>query len=175
MAKDAIFLLTIIASSLIMGSFAGSWNEEEEVAFAKKKVDESIHVAGKVLCQDCAEGWAQWVNGTDPIKGAKVSVTCMDKRKRVIYYGSDLTDKIGHFDIIMKKYQGKKPVDPKLCYLRLVKSPDPICHIATNFAGGKSGVKLRRPTMVYRDTIKYIVGPFYYTTPMCDEPDTTDD
>lgn len=28
-----------------------------------------IHVAGKVLCQDCSLSYDQWINGSDPIKG----------------------------------------------------------------------------------------------------------
>lgn len=28
-----------------------------------------IHVAGKVLCQDCSLSYEQWINGSEPIKG----------------------------------------------------------------------------------------------------------
>lgn len=28
-----------------------------------------IHVAGKVLCQDCSLNYDQWINGSEPIKG----------------------------------------------------------------------------------------------------------
>ena len=28
-----------------------------------------IHVGGKVLCQDCTQGWNEWVHGCKPIKG----------------------------------------------------------------------------------------------------------
>lgn len=104
--------------------------------------------------------------------GCKVSVTCLDDRSRVIYYGSDLTDEAGDFEMMINKYINGKMLNDKNCFLRLVSSPDPVCNIATDFAGGKTGVKLHRPTVVYRDIIKYVLGPFYYTTPMCDEPDT---
>ncbi|XP_009779882.1 pistil-specific extensin-like protein [Nicotiana sylvestris] len=134
-----------------------------------------IHVAGKVLCQDCTQGWNEWVDGAKPIKGSIVSLTCLDERRRVMYYGSDLTDEAGKFDLITNTTCYGKTIKPQNCFLRLVSSPDPVCNIATDFAGGKSGIKLHRPTVIYRDLLKYVLGPFYYTTPMCDEPDTNDD
>ncbi|KAL8245213.1 hypothetical protein R6Q59_011471 [Mikania micrantha] len=133
-----------------------------------------ILVGGKVLCQDCTEGWNEWVNGNKPIEGCTVSVTCMDERKRIIYYGSDKTDKAGEFEVTINRYIHGKMINPEACFTRLVSSPDPVCNIPTNFAGGKTGVKLGCPTTVYRDIIKYIHDPLYYTTPMCDEPDTSD-
>lgn len=30
---------------------------------------DSIYVSGKVLCQDCTDGWNEWVRGAKPIKG----------------------------------------------------------------------------------------------------------
>ncbi|KAI3473962.1 hypothetical protein Pfo_028536 [Paulownia fortunei] len=123
----ANILLIIAASLLLVGSAAGDGKVDTQV----------FHVAGKVLCQDCNQGWNEWVNGAKPIKGCKVSVTCLDERSRVVQYAK---------------------LKPQNCFLRLVSSPDPVCNIATNFAGGKSG---------------YVLGPFYYTTPMCDEPDTS--
>lgn len=65
-----------------------------------------------------------------------------------------------------------KELDTKECYVRLVSSPDNVCNILTDFGGGKSGFKLNNPTSVYRGLIKYVPNPFYYTTPMCDMPDT---
>lgn len=106
--------------------------------------------------------------------GCTVSVTCLDERKRVIYYGRDTTDKAGEFEVTINKYIFGKKINPESCFTRLVSSPDPVCNIPTDFAGGKSGVKLGHPTLVYRDIIKHVVGPLYYTTPMCDEPETND-
>ncbi|MED6156695.1 hypothetical protein PIB30_016629 [Stylosanthes scabra] len=133
-----------------------------------------IHVAGKVLCQDCTQGWNEWVNGGNPIKGVKVSLTCMDKRSRVVYYTSDTTDEWGQYDIIVNKYVNGKELDTKGCTVRLVSSPDHVCNILTDFGGGNSGVKLSRPTSVYRGLIKYLLKPLYYTTPMCDKPEIDD-
>ncbi|KAK9290499.1 hypothetical protein L1049_008669 [Liquidambar formosana] len=156
----------IIVASFVMGctNVAEAW--KEEAGF--------IHVGGKVMCQDCTMGWNEWVNGARPIKGCKVSITCMDDRSRVVYYGSDETDEAGEFEMIVNKYVNGKQLKSKGCSVRLVSSPDPTCSIPTDFAGGRSGVKLNRPTLVYRDLVKHTLGPFYYTTPMCDKPDTND-
>ncbi|XP_059646788.1 pistil-specific extensin-like protein [Cornus florida] len=159
-------VLMIIATSLLMGSInvAEAWKEETKV----------IHVGGKVLCQDCTQGWNEWLHGAKPIKGCKVSITCMDDRSRVVYYGSDQTDEGGDFEMTINKFINGKELNAKKCSVRLVSSPDPVCNLPTNFAGGRSGVKLSRPTLVYRDIIKHVLGPFYYTTPMCDEPDVSE-
>ncbi|KAL3532013.1 hypothetical protein ACH5RR_005534 [Cinchona calisaya] len=162
----AKMVLLIIAASLLTTSIIATDALKEEMK-------EAIHVGGKVLCQDCTQGWNEWVNGAKPLKGCKVSVTCLDDRSRAVYYGSDLTDEAGDFEMIINQYIYGKKLNPKNCFLRLVSSPDPACNIATDFSGGKTGVQLLRPTVVYRDIIKYVLGPFYYTTPMCDEPDTT--
>ncbi|KAL3825831.1 hypothetical protein ACJIZ3_021860 [Penstemon smallii] len=160
------YVMFIVAASLfvLVGLTTGSYvNKDQEV----------FHVAGKVLCQDCTQGWNEWVNDGKPIKGSIVSVTCLDDRNRVVEFASDLTDDAGDFDITCDKYANGKKINPQNCFLRLVSSPDPVCNIATNSAGGKTGVRLTRPNVVYRDLVKYVLGPFYYTTPMCDEPDTT--
>ncbi|XP_010486570.1 PREDICTED: proline-rich protein 3-like [Camelina sativa] len=130
-----------------------------------------IHVAGKVMCQDCSLNYGEWINGSEPIKGAVVSITCMDERRRVRYYGSDKTDERGQFDLIVNNVlYGGKELKPQLCNVRLVSSPDQSCDIPTNFGDGLTGVKLVRPFMVFKDLVKYVVGPFYYTTPMCETP-----
>lgn len=28
-----------------------------------------MHISGKVLCQDCTQGWNEWVDGAKAIKG----------------------------------------------------------------------------------------------------------
>ncbi|KAM4090188.1 hypothetical protein ACJW30_09G040800 [Castanea mollissima] len=156
----AIFTASLLASCTNLAS-----------ALNEPKV---IHVGGKVLCQDCTQGWNEWVHGCKPIKGGKVSITCMDDRSRVVYYGSDATDELGQFDIIVNKSINGKELKAKLCSVRLVSSPDSTCNILTDFADGKRGVKLNLPSLVYRDQIKYTLGPFYFTKLLCDEPNTTD-
>lgn len=105
--------------------------------------------------------------------GAKVSVTCLDERKRVMYYRSDFTDEKGYYEMGLEKYVNGKELKAKLCSVRLLSSPDPACDVITNFAGGKSGVKLWRPTEVFGDNLKYKLGRFFFTTPMCEKPDTS--
>ncbi|XP_073158762.1 uncharacterized protein [Henckelia pumila] len=164
MRTDVVLTILLIFSGICIGVVAARYSKEETQVF---------QVTGKILCQDCSKGWNEWVNGADPLKGAKVSVTCLDERSRIVHYASDLTDGAGDFEVNCNKYANGKKINPKNCFLRLVSSPDPVCNVATNFAGGKTGLKLQRPAVVYRDTVKYALGAFYYTTPMCDEPDTS--
>ncbi|KAL9411612.1 hypothetical protein AB3S75_045251 [Citrus x aurantiifolia] len=134
-----------------------------------------IHVGGQVLCQNCFKSYKEWVNGSNPLKGVTVSLTCMDDRSRVMCYKSDETDEQGQFYMTVDRIINGKELKAKLCSVRLVSSTHADCSIATNFAGGKIGVKLMRsPTSMFRNIIKYRVGPFYYTTPMCEKPDTND-
>ncbi|XLR27251.1 hypothetical protein S83_055151 [Arachis hypogaea] len=155
----------IIAASVI----AGCTNNMAVLAWDEPHI---IHVAGKVLCQDCTQGWNEWISGGNPIKGVKVSLTCMDKRSRVVYYTSDATDELGQYEITVNKYVNGKELYTKGCTVRLVSSPDNVCNILTDFGGGNSGIKLSRPTSMYRGLIKHLLKPLYYTTPMCDKPDT---
>ncbi|XP_061352405.1 non-classical arabinogalactan protein 31 [Gastrolobium bilobum] len=157
--------LMIIAASMLVGC-------TNNIVVLAGDEPGAIHVGGKVLCQDCTQGWNEWVNGGKPIKGVKVSLTCMDKRSRVVCYTSDTTDELGQYDMTVNKYVHGKELDTKQCSVRLVSSPDYACNILTDFGGGKSGVKLNNPTSVYRSLIKYVLNPFYYTTPMCDKPET---
>lgn len=55
--------LVIIAATLVM-SFTDSAIAEKETGV--------IHVGGKVLCQDCTQGWNEWAHGGNPIKGTYV-------------------------------------------------------------------------------------------------------
>lgn len=100
--------------------------------------------------------------------GGKVSVTCMDDRSRVVFYGSDLTNEKGQFDLIMNKYKiNGKEEKANCCSVRLVSCPDATCNVPPNFGRARSGVKLNWPSFVYRDLVKYTLGPFYCTSPMC--------
>ncbi|CAN0926238.1 hypothetical protein LINGRAHAP2_LOCUS35229 [Linum grandiflorum] len=154
-ASTILVLLAMVA--------AAAWEEEAPTG-------ELIHISGKVLCQDCQKSYSDWVNGERPIKGSKVSVTCMDNRKRVMYYDSDVTDDSGHYELVVNKYINGKLLNNKLCWVRLVSSPDSNCNVMTDFAGGKSGVKLGQPTYFYRGSTKYDVGSFYFTHPRCERP-----
>ncbi|KAF3773866.1 Pistil-specific extensin-like protein [Nymphaea thermarum] len=134
---------------------------------ALRKEERSVSVGGKVVCQDCTKGWNEWVKGSHPLKGVKVGVMCTDERKKVVYYNSDSTDDGGQFEIPIRA-DGRKNVDEKRCTVKILSSPDPICNVPTDFGRGKSGAKLTRPSFVFRNTIKYVVGPFYFTTLICE-------
>ncbi|XWS43502.1 hypothetical protein CRYUN_Cryun16bG0109600 [Craigia yunnanensis] len=159
-------LLMLIAASFFMGC---TINEAEATLVPSLQV---INLGGKVMCQDCTKGYGEWTQGTQPIKGCKVSVTCMDdKSRRIMYYGSDETDEQGQFNLVISKYINGKELQAKSCLVRLVSSPHPTCNIPTNFAGGKTGVTLPiRPTVLYRDLVQYKLGTFFYTTLRCDKP-----
>ncbi|PON56148.1 Pollen Ole e 1 allergen and extensin family protein [Parasponia andersonii] len=133
-----------------------------------------IRVAGKVLCQDCTQPWNQWVIGAKPIQGSIVSITCMDERRRVVHYASDVTDQYGQFDFsINVNVYGHKKLNPKLCKARLVSSPDSDCNVLTDFAHGQTGVSLSWPTSILEDYAKYTLGPFYFTTQTCQKPEAS--
>jgi len=49
--------LMIIITSMLVG--CSSALDEPGVSY----------VGGKVMCQDCTQGWNEWVNGDKPLKG----------------------------------------------------------------------------------------------------------
>ncbi|CAL1373036.1 unnamed protein product [Linum trigynum] len=160
---SSIFAATVLILFAVT-SAAANWDEEAPTS-------ELIHVSGKVLCQDCQKSYKDWISGERPIKGSTVSLTCMDDRKRVHHYDSDLTDERGEYEMVVSKYVNGKRLNEKQCWVRLVSSPDSDCNVLTDFAGGKSGVRLSQPTSAYRGTTKYDVGSFYYTHPRCERPE----
>ncbi|KAL8154342.1 hypothetical protein V2J09_012102 [Rumex salicifolius] len=164
MARIAIAMVFLLS---ILGSLC--------VAMANYDETQVIHVGGKVLCQDCTQSWNDWVNGARPIKGSRVSVTCLDERKRVFYYGSDETDTEGQFEMTIERDVYGKKLDPRKCLVRIVSSPDASCNVATNFGGGKKGVWLKQANVRYMGMVKYLLSPFYYTNPMCVDTDNDND
>ncbi|WOL09849.1 pistil-specific extensin-like protein [Canna indica] len=160
------FMAAMAASMLLLNTWA---------ADGRKYYDENVevvHIDGKVMCQDCNQGWNEWVHGK-PIKGAKVAVTCLDSRRRAVYHACDATDDKGEFDLVVSKHVHGKAIRPADCTVRLVSSPDPTCNVMTDFGGGKCGVKPHHPSVVQRGLVKYTVGPFFFTTPACEEPETS--
>ncbi|XVE61605.1 hypothetical protein DITRI_Ditri06bG0053600 [Diplodiscus trichospermus] len=161
---DRMGVLLFMAVAFLMGC---TINEAEATLLSGLQV---INLGGKVMCQDCTKSYGEWAQGTQPIRGCKVSVTCMDDRSRIMYYGSDETDEKGEFNMVVNKYINGKELKAKSCLVRLVSSPHPTCNIPTNFAGGHTGVELPvRPAVVYRDLVQYQLGTFFYTTPRCDK------
>ncbi|RXH76958.1 hypothetical protein DVH24_019846 [Malus domestica] len=79
------------------------------------------------------------------VAGGKVCLTCMDERSMV--------------------YTTKgKEVKANRCSVRLVSCPDATSNVPTNFGGGRSGVKLNRPSLVYRDLVSAL--SVHYITPI---------
>lgn len=66
--KMGKMVLLIIASSLLMASLS--------MNIVGASNDEVINVGGKVLCQDCTQGWNEWLNGAKPIKGKQPPRIC---------------------------------------------------------------------------------------------------
>ncbi|KAI3989773.1 hypothetical protein MKX01_040743 [Papaver californicum] len=171
MGKEIGMIIGVIASILLLNIVIIS-----SEGLPTKEEQKLIYVAAKVLCQDCN---GDWINGAKPVEGSRVSILCMDDaKKKVVYRGSSKTNKKGEFGIILnQKYiNGKEIIKPKLCTVKLVSSPDPDCYIPTDFRGGRLGVKLNsvRPSFGQQrpSVTKYRLGPFSYTTPLCDEIDT---
>ncbi|XP_021732643.1 non-classical arabinogalactan protein 30-like [Chenopodium quinoa] len=129
---------------------------------------EKFHVGGIVKCQNCSGDWNEWAEGGRPIEGARVSITCLDEGKGLAFYNSDATDKYGKFNMVVVKVIHGKNLNPKDCIVRLVSCPDKSCNIPTDFGQGNTGVKLRQPSVMFRDKTEYDVGSFFYTTPTCD-------
>ncbi|CAI0407555.1 unnamed protein product [Linum tenue] len=89
---SSIFAATVLILFAVT-SAAANWDEEAPTS-------ELIHVSGKVLCQDCQKSYKDWISGERPIKGSTVSLTCMDDRKRVHHYDSDVTDERGEYEMV---------------------------------------------------------------------------
>lgn len=60
-----VLSMVLIIASLTLLNVAESWEE----AAATGGGGGVIQVGGKVLCQDCTEGWNEWVSGQKPIEG----------------------------------------------------------------------------------------------------------
>lgn len=61
----AHILFTAAAALLLLaGSVASTATPECDI----------FHVTGSVLCQECGEGWNEWVNGANPIQGNTYSL-----------------------------------------------------------------------------------------------------
>ena len=64
MEKGMVVL--IIATTLLVGctNLGLAYYGEEPNPYS-----DQIHVGGKVLCQDCTQGWNEWIRGASPVKG----------------------------------------------------------------------------------------------------------
>lgn len=58
-----VVVALILAASILMGC--------TDLAVASDHEAGNIHIGGRVLCQDCTQGWNQWALGGKPIKGTQ--------------------------------------------------------------------------------------------------------
>jgi hypothetical protein len=132
-----------------------------------------LRVEGLVMCQSCAKrGW-QSLDGAAQLEGAKVTVTCRDRKNRVIAWRKAAADENGYFvarfgvERLGDYYMG----DPaKACFVRLLASPDAKCNGITNVNGGMVGAQLRdegkRWTVGYENVV-YAAGPLAFKPSKC--------
>ncbi|XP_078156266.1 pollen Ole e 1 allergen and extensin family protein [Carex rostrata] len=157
------FIPALVAVAMILMSANNAYGNLSTTA-------QEFTIYGKVLCQDCTQGWNTFANGATPIPEAKVDVICPDKNGRPVYHVSDLTDETGEFRFTIPYNYNGLILDPKDAIVRLVSSPSS-CNILTNFNRGKDGVSPQNPTTWRHDKVEYECGPFYFTIPQCGVPE----
>lgn len=76
----AVAYIVMIMSSGYFQSVEG-WKVDEEKGWKGEEL-KFIHVGGKVMCQDCTQGWNQWTHGAKPIKGIYIlNFLCFSSKK----------------------------------------------------------------------------------------------
>ncbi|KAK1661701.1 hypothetical protein QYE76_049860 [Lolium multiflorum] len=106
-----------------------------------------VQVEGMVYAQSCAHRNSWCLDGATPLPGAKVTVTCRDRKNRVMAWRSVKADGNGYYlaDLgdgppAAAYYKG----DPtKACFVRLLSSPDRKCDDLTNINYGIQGAPIR--------------------------------
>lgn len=134
-----------------------------------------LRVEGLIYCQSCASGGSQSLAGAAPLPGAKVTVTCRDRKNRVMAWRKATADENGYFlakfgvERLGDYYMG----DPrKACFVRLLSSPDAKCNDITNINGGMVGAQLRDEGKrwtggeVY-ENVAYAAGPLAFKPSKC--------
>ncbi|KAJ1254927.1 hypothetical protein BS78_K306900 [Paspalum vaginatum] len=134
-----------------------------------------VRVEGVVLCQSCAHRGSQILDGAAPLPGAKVTVTCRDKKNRVMAYRRPVADSNGYFhaEFGVERAGDYFSKDPsKACFVRLLSSPDAKCNLVTNINGGLEGAPLRDEGKRWTDqrgieNVVYAAGPLAFKLAMC--------
>lgn len=62
-----VWSLVLLLAATAVINVAECWEE-----IPASELNGVIRVGGKVLCQDCSEGWNEWVNGHKPIEGTYI-------------------------------------------------------------------------------------------------------
>ncbi|WOL06872.1 hypothetical protein Cni_G15606 [Canna indica] len=131
-------------------------------------------VEGLVYCQKCKHVGSWNLDGARLLPSAKVSITCKDHKRRVIFYKCAVTDAKGYF---YAPIDGEGRVrtaafDPATaCTVRLVASPDAGCNRLTNVNYGIRGASLRFENKTFADEHcekeLYAAGPLAFKPAFC--------
>ncbi|XP_066308360.1 non-classical arabinogalactan protein 30-like [Miscanthus floridulus] len=134
-----------------------------------------VRVEGLVVCQSCAKRGSQSLDGAAPLPGANVTVTCRDRKNRVMAYRRRVADSNGYFhaEFSVQRADGYLDKDPcGACFVRLLSSPDPKCNIVTNIHGGLEGAPLRDEGKQWTDgrgfkNVVFAAGPLAFRPREC--------
>lgn len=134
--------------------------------FSKSKVA----VQGVVVCQSCEYlSKNHSLEGSKPISGATVGVSCKDEKDRPVVYAVGKTDEVGYFYVVLEGYEihDKEEYNPQdFCEVRLVSSPDKSCAQFTNMNGGLMGGVFRFEREIvhhyHQNFLLYSAGPFAF-------------
>ncbi|CAO2208898.1 unnamed protein product [Urochloa humidicola] len=141
----------------------------------KKKKLVVVRVEGLVLCQSCAKCGSQSLDGAAPLPGARVTVTCRDRKNRVMAWRAPAADYNGYFhaEFGVERAGDFRGEDPReACFVRLLSSPDAKCNGVTNINGGMEGARLRDEGKRWADgrgieNVVYAAGPLAFKPGMC--------
>ncbi|CAO2161169.1 unnamed protein product [Urochloa humidicola] len=141
----------------------------------KKKKLVVVRVEGLVLCQSCAKRGSQSLDGAAPLPGARVTVTCRDRKNRVMAWRAPAADYNGYFhaEFGVERAGDFLGEDPReACFVRLLSSPDAKCNGVTNVNGGLEGARIRDEGKRWEDdrgieNVVYAAGPLAFKPGMC--------
>ncbi|CAO2185795.1 unnamed protein product [Urochloa humidicola] len=141
----------------------------------KKKKLVVVRVEGLVVCQSCAKQRSQSLDGAAPLPGARVTVTCRDRKNRVMAWRAPAADYNGYFhaEFGVERAGDFLGEDPReACFVRLLSSPDAKCNGVTNVNGGVEGARLRDEGKRWEDdrgieNVVYAAGPLAFKPGMC--------
>uniref|UniRef100_A0ACD5VCE4 Uncharacterized protein n=1 Tax=Avena sativa TaxID=4498 RepID=A0ACD5VCE4_AVESA len=133
----------------------------------------AVKVEGMVYRQGCAHRNTWRLDGAAPLPGARVTVTCRDRKNRVMAWRAAKADRNGYF---LADFGEGPPAaayfrgDPaKACFVRLLASPDRKCDDLTTVNHGIAGAPLRHegkgsPAQGY---VVYAAGPLAFRPRKC--------
>ncbi|XP_074285760.1 uncharacterized protein LOC141611184 [Silene latifolia] len=102
----------------------------------------SAVVVGTVYCHTCFQHDVS--KGTDYISGATVAVECVQGSTRQSFYQEVNTDKKGNFKVDLPFSVSKQVRDIQGCTVKLVKSNEPYCAVASTSTSSQIHLKERK-------------------------------